>query len=192
MTRTQHYSHPTKSFPVYCLDWTEDRTVLLGGGGGASRSGIANKFVSGNKLAERVGSALSALLCSAPLCDLSRRGAKQYPTRWDRFGLGATQEDGRDGGQRTCRRDSTRITTDAAETRKGVPGRTARRARGRARPEQPGGRAHDARAGPECEYEYGSGDGARGGNEGAAASLCPFPRHWFNPRCDSAHSDRRG
>lgn len=46
MTRTQHYCHPTKAFPVYCLDWPEDGVVLLGGGGGASRSGIANKFVS--------------------------------------------------------------------------------------------------------------------------------------------------
>lgn len=46
MTRTQHYAHPTKSFPVYCLDWTNDDTVLLGGGGGATKSGIANKFVS--------------------------------------------------------------------------------------------------------------------------------------------------
>lgn len=46
MTRTQHYAHPTKSFPVYCLDWTDDDTVLLGGGGGATKSGIANKFVS--------------------------------------------------------------------------------------------------------------------------------------------------
>ena len=48
MTRTQHYSHATTAFPVYCLDWTADTTVLLGGGGGASRSGIINKLVCGS------------------------------------------------------------------------------------------------------------------------------------------------
>jgi hypothetical protein len=45
MTRTQHQLHPTKSFPVYCLDWTDDTTLLLGGGGGATKSGIGNKLV---------------------------------------------------------------------------------------------------------------------------------------------------
>jgi prolactin regulatory element-binding protein len=44
MTRTQHQLHPTKSFPVYCLDWTDDTTLLLGGGGGATKSGIGNKL----------------------------------------------------------------------------------------------------------------------------------------------------
>ncbi|CAK9784572.1 WD40 repeat-like protein [Cutaneotrichosporon oleaginosum] len=44
MTRTQHQLHPTKSFPVYCLDWTDDSTLLLGGGGGATKSGIGNKL----------------------------------------------------------------------------------------------------------------------------------------------------
>ncbi|KAL1413118.1 hypothetical protein Q8F55_000867 [Vanrija albida] len=44
MTRTDHHSHPTHSFPVYCLDWADNETAILGGGGGASRSGIANKF----------------------------------------------------------------------------------------------------------------------------------------------------
>lgn len=45
MTRTTHKSHPTPSFPVYCLDWADDQTLLLGGGGGASRSGISNMLV---------------------------------------------------------------------------------------------------------------------------------------------------
>ncbi|WVF66218.1 hypothetical protein IAT40_000958 [Kwoniella sp. CBS 6097] len=44
MTRTTHHPHPTPSFPVYCLDWANDETLLLGGGGGASRSGIQNKL----------------------------------------------------------------------------------------------------------------------------------------------------
>ncbi|GMK54004.1 hypothetical protein CspeluHIS016_0105900 [Cutaneotrichosporon spelunceum] len=44
MTRTQHQLHPTKSFPVYCLDWTDDTTLLLGGGGGATKSGIGNRL----------------------------------------------------------------------------------------------------------------------------------------------------
>ena len=45
MTRTTHKAHPTPGFPVYCMDWADDQTVLLGGGGGASRSGIENKIV---------------------------------------------------------------------------------------------------------------------------------------------------
>lgn len=45
MTRTTHKSHPTPSFPVYCLDWADDQTLLMGGGGGASRSGISNMLV---------------------------------------------------------------------------------------------------------------------------------------------------
>ncbi|WWC58074.1 uncharacterized protein I303_100609 [Kwoniella dejecticola CBS 10117] len=44
MTRTSHHPHPTPSFPVYCLDWADDETLILGGGGGASRSGIKNKL----------------------------------------------------------------------------------------------------------------------------------------------------
>ena len=45
MTRTTHKAHPTPSFPVYCLDWADDETLILGGGGGASRSGISNMLV---------------------------------------------------------------------------------------------------------------------------------------------------
>lgn len=45
MTRTTHKAHPTPGFPVYCMDWADNETVLLGGGGGASRSGIENKIV---------------------------------------------------------------------------------------------------------------------------------------------------
>ncbi|WWC66884.1 uncharacterized protein I206_100791 [Kwoniella pini CBS 10737] len=44
MTRTAHHPHPTPAFPVYCLDWADDETLILGGGGGASRSGIKNKL----------------------------------------------------------------------------------------------------------------------------------------------------
>lgn len=45
MTRTAHHPHPTPSFPVYCLDWADDANLVLGGGGGATRSGIQNKLV---------------------------------------------------------------------------------------------------------------------------------------------------
>jgi hypothetical protein len=45
MTRTSHKEHPTLGYPVYCLDWVTDDTLILGGGGGASRSGIDNKLV---------------------------------------------------------------------------------------------------------------------------------------------------
>ncbi|KIR30045.1 prolactin regulatory element-binding protein [Cryptococcus deuterogattii 99/473] len=44
MTRTAHHPHPTPSFPVYCLDWADDAKLVLGGGGGATRSGIQNKL----------------------------------------------------------------------------------------------------------------------------------------------------
>ncbi|AFR98067.1 prolactin regulatory element-binding protein [Cryptococcus neoformans C23] len=44
MTRTAHHPHPTPSFPVYCLDWADDAKLILGGGGGATRSGIQNKL----------------------------------------------------------------------------------------------------------------------------------------------------
>ncbi|AAW46170.1 hypothetical protein CNBK1430 [Cryptococcus deneoformans B-3501A] len=44
MTRTAHHPHPTPSFPVYCLDWADDANLVLGGGGGATRSGIQNKL----------------------------------------------------------------------------------------------------------------------------------------------------
>lgn len=46
MTRTSHRPHPTPAFPVYCLDWADDEIVIMGGGGGAGRSGIKNQLVS--------------------------------------------------------------------------------------------------------------------------------------------------
>ena len=46
MTRTSHRAHATPSFPVYCLGWADDETLIMGGGGGTSRSGIKNKIVS--------------------------------------------------------------------------------------------------------------------------------------------------
>jgi prolactin regulatory element-binding protein len=45
MTRTSHKAHPTKAFPVYCLEWASDEVVVLGGGGGVSKSGIENQIV---------------------------------------------------------------------------------------------------------------------------------------------------
>ncbi|GFZ50719.1 hypothetical protein JCM24511_08477 [Saitozyma sp. JCM 24511] len=44
MTRTAHYPHPTPAYPVYALDWVSDDTLLLAGGGGATKSGIDNKL----------------------------------------------------------------------------------------------------------------------------------------------------
>ncbi|WVQ76361.1 hypothetical protein IAR50_006026 [Cryptococcus sp. DSM 104548] len=44
MTRTAHHPHPTPAFPVYCLEWATDHDLILGGGGGATRSGIQNKL----------------------------------------------------------------------------------------------------------------------------------------------------
>ncbi|GHJ86835.1 hypothetical protein NliqN6_3237 [Naganishia liquefaciens] len=44
MTRTTHHAHPTPGFPVFCIAFTDDTHLLLGGGGGASRTGILNKL----------------------------------------------------------------------------------------------------------------------------------------------------
>lgn len=39
-----HFSLDVK-FPVYALAFIDDRTVVLGGGGGSSRSGVKNRLV---------------------------------------------------------------------------------------------------------------------------------------------------
>jgi hypothetical protein len=36
-------------FPVYSVAWTDDKTVLLAGGGGSSRTGVKNRFVSATR-----------------------------------------------------------------------------------------------------------------------------------------------
>lgn len=45
--RTQHALHTLPAFPVYSLGFIRDGKLLLGGGGGATRSGIKNKLVGG-------------------------------------------------------------------------------------------------------------------------------------------------
>jgi hypothetical protein len=40
-----HFSLDVK-FPVYALGFMSDRVVVLGGGGGSSRSGVRNRLVS--------------------------------------------------------------------------------------------------------------------------------------------------
>ncbi|QRV87939.1 hypothetical protein RhiJN_15957 [Ceratobasidium sp. AG-Ba] len=42
--RTQHALHSLPAFPVYSLGFIKDDKLLLGGGGGATRSGIKNKL----------------------------------------------------------------------------------------------------------------------------------------------------
>ncbi|EJU06257.1 WD40 repeat-like protein [Dacryopinax primogenitus] len=44
MTRTEHTLHPLQAFPVYSLAFVSDSRLVVGGGGGASRSGIKNKL----------------------------------------------------------------------------------------------------------------------------------------------------
>ncbi|CED85158.1 Prolactin regulatory element-binding protein/Protein transport protein SEC12p [Phaffia rhodozyma] len=44
MTRTEHFSQETPSFPVYSIAFQSDSQVVLGGGGGATRSGVKNKL----------------------------------------------------------------------------------------------------------------------------------------------------
>lgn len=43
--RPRHTQHPLPSFPVYSCAFLSPNEVVLGGGGGASRSGIKNKLV---------------------------------------------------------------------------------------------------------------------------------------------------
>ncbi|EAU84276.2 hypothetical protein CC1G_01272 [Coprinopsis cinerea okayama7 len=42
--RPRHTQHPLPSFPVYSCTFLSDNKVVLGGGGGATRSGIKNKL----------------------------------------------------------------------------------------------------------------------------------------------------
>ncbi|KAG8956683.1 hypothetical protein FRC04_000161 [Tulasnella sp. 424] len=44
MVRCNHTQHSLPSFPVYSIGFVTDDKVVLGGGGGASRSGIKNKL----------------------------------------------------------------------------------------------------------------------------------------------------
>lgn len=41
----QHWSIDV-AFPVYAIAFTNDRTIVLGGGGGSSRTGVRNRLVS--------------------------------------------------------------------------------------------------------------------------------------------------
>lgn len=43
--RAQHVPHALPSFPVYSIGFISDDKVAVGGGGGASKSGIKNKLV---------------------------------------------------------------------------------------------------------------------------------------------------
>lgn len=44
--RARHTSHPLPNFPVFSSSFLSSNTLVLGGGGGASRTGIKNKLVS--------------------------------------------------------------------------------------------------------------------------------------------------
>lgn len=44
--RARHISHSLPAFPVYSSSFLSENELILGGGGGASRSGIKNKLVS--------------------------------------------------------------------------------------------------------------------------------------------------
>ena len=43
--RARHTAHSLPAFPVYSAAFLSDNELVLGGGGGASRSGIKNKLV---------------------------------------------------------------------------------------------------------------------------------------------------
>jgi hypothetical protein len=44
--RAEHTLHPLPTFPVYSIGFLSDDKVVLGGGGGAGRSGVKNQLVS--------------------------------------------------------------------------------------------------------------------------------------------------
>lgn len=62
--RANHTSHALASFPVYSLGFVGDDKVVLGGGGGAGRSGIKNKLV---------GFRASRVSLSSPIRNLFQR-----------------------------------------------------------------------------------------------------------------------
>ena len=43
--RTRHTAHSTPTFPVYSAAFLSPTELILGGGGGASKTGIKNKLV---------------------------------------------------------------------------------------------------------------------------------------------------
>lgn len=47
--RTQHTTHQLPAFPVYCSAWISEDRLVLGGGGGASKTGVKNKLVGGSE-----------------------------------------------------------------------------------------------------------------------------------------------
>lgn len=49
--RARHEPHSLPAFPVYSSSFLSPNELVLGGGGGASRSGIKNKLVSASLLA---------------------------------------------------------------------------------------------------------------------------------------------
>lgn len=71
--RTQHALHTLQAFPVYSLGFIKDDKLLLGGGGGATRSGIKNKLVRGSVF---VLIRQNSVLCSQRLYDIDETGAK--------------------------------------------------------------------------------------------------------------------
>jgi hypothetical protein len=43
--RTQHTAHSFDAFPVNSAAFLSDRSLVLGGGGGASKTGVKNRLV---------------------------------------------------------------------------------------------------------------------------------------------------
>lgn len=66
--RTQHTTHQLSKFPVYCSAWISDDKLILGGGGGTSKTGVKNKLVGGNE-----SDALRGLCLSHHALILTRR-----------------------------------------------------------------------------------------------------------------------
>lgn len=52
--RARHTPHALPAFPVYSSAFLSDNELVLGGGGGASRSGIKNKLVCSANLAQLI------------------------------------------------------------------------------------------------------------------------------------------
>lgn len=44
--RAQHSTHPLPAFPVYSCAFVASDQMVVGGGGGAAKTGIKNKLVS--------------------------------------------------------------------------------------------------------------------------------------------------
>ncbi|KIY72947.1 WD40 repeat-like protein [Cylindrobasidium torrendii FP15055 ss-10] len=100
--RVQHSGHSFSSFPVYSSDFISDNELVLGGGGGASRSGIKNRLklvrVSTNRSIEEVSEYELEAGEDAPMSIAANRKDRSLAS-----GINSTDERVKQGDNENCR-----------------------------------------------------------------------------------------